>query len=379
VFVGGYSGHERLAALLVGLGVLCEVMAKSWHAVFQGHQRLGLISVALILQRGLTAVLGITVLATGGGLVAAAAVYLTGALIAFTTTEILWRRYTPAHRPRPSSDGALTLLRGGIPIGVATLLWVVLLKVDVLLLAFLANTHEVGVYGAAARLVEGTQFLAWAFNAAMLPWVALTAGAALARGYLLGIKVLAAGLIPLGAILACFAGPIIDLLYGADFADAAVPLAFLGSTVALYGLQSFSGTLLIGRDSPGVLVRIAGFVAVQNIVCNLIAIPLWGAAGAAAVALSSSVLMASLAIWFATRRTQAFSPTRAFGGPLLAGAALVAVALTLPTLLGAILAVLAYAVVLAAVEFGLHRDDVRTYARALPLPTRQRPHAGPVE
>ena len=203
----------------------------------------------------------------------------------------------------------------------------VLLKVDVLLLAFLTNNDEVGLYAAAARLVEGTQFVAWAFNAAMLPWVALTTGAALARGYMLGLKLLAAGLIPVGAILACFAGPIVDLLYGDEFAGAALPLALLGCTVALYGLQSFSGTVLIGRDSPGILVRIAGAVVIQNIACNLVAIPLWGADGAAGVALSSSVLMATLTIWFGTRRTRAFSPVRAFGGPVLAGAALVAVAL----------------------------------------------------
>ena len=40
---------------------------------------------------------------------------------------------------------------------------------------------------------------------------------------------------------------------------------------------------------------------------------------------------------------------------------------------------IAYAAVLVAVEFGLHRDDVRMYLRALPLPSRQRPDAGPVE
>lgn len=379
VFVGGYDTDARWATLLVGLGVWVEVMARSWNAIFQAYERLELVSVTLIIQRGLTAILGIVVLTAGGGLVAAGMVYLTGAVVAFVATEYMWRRFTPATRPRPSRAGAWRLLRRGIPIGAAATLWVVLLKVDVLLLAFLTNNVEVGLYAAAARLVEGTQFVAWAFNAAMLPWVALTTGVALARGYMLGLKLLAAGLIPVGAILACFAGPIVDLLYGDEFAGAALPLALLGWTVALYGLQSFSGMVLIGRDSPGILVRIAGAVLIQNIACNLVAIPLWGADGAAGVALSSSVLMATLTIWFATRRTRAFSPVRAFGGPVLAGAALVAVALLLPTLPGAILGVIAYAVVLAAVEFGLHRDDVRMYLRALPLPSRQRPDAGPVE
>ena len=44
-----------------------------------------------------------------------------------------------------------------------------------------------------------------------------------------------------------------------------------------------------------------------------------------------------------------------------------------------LLLLLILAGVLVAVEFGLHRDDVRVYLRALPLPSRQRPDAGPVE
>ena len=103
-----------------------------------------------------------------------------------------------------------------------------LLKVDVLLLSFLTNNAEVGLYAAAYRLVEGTQFVAWAFNAAMLPWLARTTGATLARGYMLGLKLLGALLLPVGRSLACFADAIVDLLYGDEFAGAATPLALLG-------------------------------------------------------------------------------------------------------------------------------------------------------
>ena len=42
-----------------GLGVMCEVMGKSWHAIFQAYERLGLVSAALIIQRALTAIAGI--------------------------------------------------------------------------------------------------------------------------------------------------------------------------------------------------------------------------------------------------------------------------------------------------------------------------------
>ena len=47
------------------------------------------------------------------------------------------------------------MLRGGFTIGLAGLLFVLLLKVDVLLLSFLDSNAEVGLYAAAYRLIEG--------------------------------------------------------------------------------------------------------------------------------------------------------------------------------------------------------------------------------
>src|SRR4051794_15856326 len=128
VFAGGYGAATRLATLLIGLGVAFEVMAKSWGAIFQAHERLELVSLGLIIQRVLTAVVGIAVLTAGGGLVAAAFVYMAGALVGLVAFELMWRRATPAERPRPTRPGAWRLLRGGLPIGVAALLWVLLLK-----------------------------------------------------------------------------------------------------------------------------------------------------------------------------------------------------------------------------------------------------------
>lgn len=377
VFIGGYSADARLATLLVGLGVMCEVMGKSWHAIFQAYEKLGLVSAALIIQRTLTALVGIVVLVAGGGIVAAAAVYFGGALTGLLASELFWRRWTRAHRPAPTRSGSWLLLRRGLPIGVAGLLFVVLVKVDILMLSFLTNNHEVGLYAAALRLIEGTQFIPWSFDAAMLPWLARREpGPALARGYMLGLKLQASLLLPAGLLVTCFAGPIVSLLYGAEFEAAALPLALLGPTIALYGLQTLSATLLIARDAPGVFGRVAGAVAVQNIVCNAVAIPLWGADGAAGVALSSGVLMVALAIPQAAKRAGGLQPFRAFTAPVLAGAVLVAVALLtpLPAIPAGALALIAYAIVWAAIELTLHREDVNAYLRALPL-KRPKPRA----
>src|SRR3954468_865209 len=40
VVTGGCSGADKLAPLFIGIGVAAEVMAKSWGAIFQAHERL---------------------------------------------------------------------------------------------------------------------------------------------------------------------------------------------------------------------------------------------------------------------------------------------------------------------------------------------------
>src|SRR3954447_9340766 len=231
VFIGGYGAEERLAVLVVGGGVAIEVLAKSWHAVFQGRERLALISACLILQRTLTAVIGITVLVTGGGLVETAFVYFGCSIVGLVAAEYCYRRWTPSKRPVPTRADGLIMLRGGFTIGLAALLFVLLLKVDVLLLSFLDSNAEVGLYSAAYRLIEGMQFIPWAFDAAMLPWLARGSGPTLTRGYLLGLKLQWSTLLPVGLIAACFADVIINTLYGAEFKAAATPLALLGGTL----------------------------------------------------------------------------------------------------------------------------------------------------
>src|SRR3954451_8114817 len=119
VFIGGYSASVRLATLLVGLGVAAEVMAKSWHSIFQAYERLELVSACLILQRTLTAVVGIAVLLAGGGLVAAAGAYLRGAIAGLTAAEYAYRRWTPSERPFPTRAGGVEMLPGGFTIGLA--------------------------------------------------------------------------------------------------------------------------------------------------------------------------------------------------------------------------------------------------------------------
>jgi len=272
-------------------------------------------------------------------------------------------------RPEPRSWPAL--VRAGLPIGLAGLLFVLLLRLDVTLLSFLAGEAEVGLYAAAYRLVEGTQFIAWAVSAAMLPWLARAerrdSWFDLSRGLELGLKVLAALLLPVAVVFVVFAQQLVDLLYGPAYHGSVVPLQVLGLTCTLYGVQALLSTAFIARDAPWAFARLVGAAVTLNVIANLLLIPRYGAGGAAAAALASSLLLTILGLGLVRRRIGRVRPIRAFGGPLVAALVMAAVATAVPgpLVLRAASALVAYVVALIGFERAIFIDDTQAIRKAV--------------
>jgi len=375
VNLGDWPADARAAVYIVGIGVAFENLGRTWHSVFTAYERLEMISVSLVIQRTLTAAVGIAVLLMGGGLIAVSIVFSVGALVGFLIATQVLRRYVVA--PRWELDRArwMPLLKAGVPIGMAALLFTILMRVDATLLGLLTggeDNSEVGIYGAAYRLVEATLFISWAFGASALPWFSRqSSDANVLRGYEFGLKAITSVLTPIGLGLVLLAEPVIDLLYGPDYSEAVLPLRLLGTVAILYGINSFASTLLISRDRPHDFTRMALVVSVVNVVMNIILIPEYGADGTAFTAAVSAVLMAVISVTLAGHRFGRVGVIRAFGAPLVGGVAMTGVVLAtgLPLVPAAILGVAAYAVGLLAFERLAFPDDL---ARMRSLVTRRR-------
>lgn len=369
VALGPFPGRTVATVAVVGLGVTVEVLAKTWDAVLLGHERLDLVALTTIVQRTTTVSAWLVVLLIGPSLMAASLCFLGGALAGLATDEWAVRRLA-VRRPRPDPSHWWALARTGVPFGLASLLFLLLLRVDVVLLSFLAGERQVGYYAAGYRLVESTQFVAWAIGAALLPWLVRSSvggAVSLARGYELGLKVSNLVLVPVSVGLVLFADALVRGLYGADFEPAVKPLQLLGATAALYGVLSLAGTTFVARNEPAIFARLVGVVAVANVVANLLVVPSYGADGAAAVALASSAVLAVAASVVLHRR---FGPIRLWRctlSPVVGAAVMVAVRrLRWPDLAEVGLGLVAYGVTVATIELVAFGDDLLAFRRALP-------------
>jgi len=369
VTIGGYPFETRVAVGLIAVGVGIELLTGAVQAVFQAYEQQKYTSVTLIVQRCFVAGVGVAVLLLGGTLIAVSGVFAVGALVGLLTAFALLRWRVARASVRVDTRLWGTLVRAGAPLGIAALLFTVLLKLDAALLGFLKDSVEVGNYGAAFRLVEATMFLSWAMSGAMLPWFSRQvrdAPVPLWRSYELGLKAITLVLLPIAIIYTAYAGPLIDLIYGQQYDDAVVPLQILGPMTVLYGMNVYAVIVLISRDRPGEFSRPAAVILLQNVVFNLILIPRYGAEGAAFNAVLSGVLLAGAAFWVVGKVMGPYSLTQALVPPIAAGAVMAGVILlggfTIPA---AVAGLAAYAACFALIERVVFVEDFDLYARIL--------------
>lgn len=355
--VGGYSTGTQVAVLLLGLGVTIENLGRTWYAAFQAFERMEFISISLAVQRITTAAGAIAVLELGGGLKEVALVYLVCAVLGFGILVWALPAFVAAPRWRVERSRLVPLALAGIPVGLAGLLFTFLLRADTVLLSFLTHgdNAQVGIYGAAFRLIEATMFLSWVLGAAMLPWLSRRSAegdALLAGGYELGLKAISAALIPVALACSLLAEPIIVLLYGDGYDEAVTPLRILGPLIVLYAINYLTATALTAHDRPGLFTRQFGVVTVVNLALNIVLIPRYGPTGAAISAVASGAVLAVLSLRQAHRALGALRPDRAFAGPLAGTAAMAAVTVAVGSSLvpSLVLGSLAYLTGLAAFE-----------------------------
>jgi O-antigen/teichoic acid export membrane protein len=370
VFLLGYGLSSAAAILLVGAGVAVEFQTKTFTSVFQAFEVQQYIAATLIVQRGVTAVVGVVALLLGADLVGVALVFFLGSLVGQAVAITLMRRRVVFPSTTVDRERWRGILRAGLPLGLVIVTYQVLIRLDATLLAFLTgggdqNNSELGQYGAAYRLVDATMFISFAFGGAIYPWFSRAGDGpiSVARGFSLALKAVLVILIPIGAAYTVFASDLILLLYGPGYEGAITPLRYLGAMAVLFGINGVVSVVLIAGGRPRDFLRPAVIVVIQNLIFNLATIPKYGAEAAAANAVISGALLAVLAI----RRTIAPMDTidwlSVFAAPLsgLVGFVAVGVGLSaiIPWVPALLAAGLAYAAVYLVVERLAYPGDFR--------------------
>jgi len=287
---------SALGAVALGLRSLSAVPEAAAHA----HRRMGLSSRGQVFGRIALVTLTAALLWLRFGVVAVFAAQVLDGAVTLGTIWFMYRRHISRAALSTSWAAIRSLVRESLPFGLNLLFGSVYLTVDVLLLAWMRDDTEVGIYRGAVMLITLFPIIANTLTTGLFPRIARCAGQPeeTSRELRFATRVLLAISVPAAVGGMLLAEPLMILIGGEEFSVSAVPFFVMAPLLPLRFLNNGYATTLSALNRQGDRTRGVFGAAILNLLANLAVIPEYGAAGAAATTLLTEIF---LAVWFRWR------------------------------------------------------------------------------
>lgn len=359
-----YPAAIKAAIALGSLSFLCISLSSVLVGVFQ--KKLAVRDAAIAEVAGRLVLFGGVVAAArlGWGLLAIVGILVVGNLAQLALNLVFVRRLL---RLRLAFDPALwrEIVRQSWPLGLSIAFNLVYLKGDVIVLSLVRTQNEVGLYGAAYKILDVITIVPTVFMALVLPVLtsAWSAGDRPAFIRRLGrafdfMSILA---IPLAVGTFAVSSDLMSFVAGKDFAAAGAPLAILMLAGSMVFWSALFGHAIIALGLQKKMIWGYALDAVVSIGLYLLLIPRFGAMGAAWVTLFSEAFIAAATAAVVLRRAGAGLPLGAFAKAAAASAVMYLVLLfagPIHVMLRVLIGMLVYAAILGALG-GIPKDAIR--------------------
>jgi O-antigen/teichoic acid export membrane protein len=306
-------GEARRAVALLGVAALAGSFVDYFGAILRGLEDFRREAATNIARAVLTTAGALGGLLVARSLTGLATGLLGGALASFAFGwRILGGRSHDA-RPESSRRSPHIPVRALLPLWLAGLLSTLYFRCDIVLLRLFVSDAEIGNYGAAYRIFEALMLAPSTIMAVAFPRLARTGAAP--HGWtrlevqLLGLLAGLGGVVAAG--LYTFSDPLVHVVFGADFARAAMLLRVLAFSAPPLFLNFALTFFLFARGRERDYLVIVAIMVVLNVALNLIAIPHLGSLGAAWATLATETALATASvIALAGRRASLDGPAR---------------------------------------------------------------------
>jgi O-antigen/teichoic acid export membrane protein len=292
--------------LLTSCYILVGDLYFSYSAFMIGRRLLGLRLATLLGGQLLLALcVGVSVLA-GGSLRSVLLGYVAANVITLClTATLVHSRFGAVPLTRPTGN-TWRLARAAAPFGALTALGLLHSKADTLMLYALSSSTAVATYESAYKLLEVSRFLIRPAVTVFFPICAALAAREKWEEFTIAYRRLLTAAGSAGAVVAALvislAGVVIPLVWGSRYVEAVPILRILYLAVPILYLQTvvlfIAGSLhLEGTALKAILAALA-----SNVALNLVAIPRWGALGAAATTLATELGLTGWLLYLVSRR-----------------------------------------------------------------------------
>lgn len=291
--------EARLAAFILGIGIVLRSYKSTTQAFFQSHERFDLVLLTTYIERILVFALGIAALYTVGGLVAFCLVFVLARVPDLVFS--LWLVHRSIARVRLAAEPGIIrrMQKDALPFASYTLITCLYVYIGTVILSALRPAEEVGWYNAGYKIYEGLTMFPALLGAVMLPRLSrLFVAHREHHRYLAerAVKYLAMVSFPI-ALLAAYVSPaVVRLLFGEEYLPAVLPLRVLLAASIIMFTNITLNIILISADLQTAVVRVASIGLVAMALTNLVLVPRFHILGSALCVLMSeaSVMTAAL-------------------------------------------------------------------------------------
>lgn len=305
-FAFPYPNAIRVAIAIGTLSFFQMTLSNVLTGLFLQQLAMRFVTLSEIAGRGLLLVLAFLAARAGAGVAAFMWSLVAANAVQFALSWIFARRLVPL---------ALTfdrtvwrrVIRESWPIAVSIAFNLVYLKSDVILLSLYRAQGEVGLYGAAYKVLDVITVIPTAFMGLVMPvltavWVSENRPD-FARKLSRSFDFLTITALPLVAGAAVVGRDLMALVAGRDFADAGGMLAVLMVAGGMVFWSTLFGTTVVALGLQRRMVWAYAIDAGISFALYFWAIPRWGAYGAAGVTVFSETFMAVATGWAVVAKT----------------------------------------------------------------------------
>ena len=302
-----YPSFIKIGIIIAALSFLFPALNQVLIGLFQKKLRMDKAVIAETASR-LLLVIGIWfVLVSNRGLLGILWVTVASAALNFAISYALATNYFIL---KPSFDLKIwqEIIFKSWPLAITIVLNLLYLKTDTLILSFIKSPGEVGLYGAAYRIIDVLTTLPFMFAGIILPILTLSwfeekkeyFNSVLQKSF----DLMAIFSIPIIAGTLVMAKPLLVLVAGNDFADSGTVLKILIFALVAIFLGCMFAHAVIAIDRQRKMISSYIFVSLTSVILYVFLIPKFSYFGAAAVTIYSELAIAILSAYVVWKYTK---------------------------------------------------------------------------
>jgi O-antigen/teichoic acid export membrane protein len=294
-------GTIPVIALLLGADMLAREVGNAIRTLFRVHDAYHLETLTAFVERGAIVVGAAIVLILRPDPVLLAAAFAAGRGCGALITALIFRRRVCRIGAAFDTMRLRQLFVLGTPLALRRAVSLLTFRVDMLFLGGMRSSQEVGWYGSIFTFMDGVIMMPNSVTGSIGPTLSANFGEGrrevVDRLYQRGLKYLLIVGIFLGAVFLMLADAIVAIVYGAEFAPAAIALKILSIGVLFMLLRGLTTEVLDNVDLRGASLRVFVVGLVTNVVLNIILVPRYGYLGAAASTVVTEAILMGGMMW----------------------------------------------------------------------------------